>query len=274
MGDRPPLFDFSTAEDQQLLCTLLGSILVWEMLFRVSSYVLYATNLAERITLDPSTTTTLKACAPSYVCSMIHSTVVGVRGVIHLIEMWPIQDPMLQLSRAPQNIMSTNLIFMGYLFYDIYHVIAAYPQLGGADMVAHHCVFLIASVINGTYRIMPFAFGWLIMGELSTIVLNIRWFLIKTGRGHTAAMHVTQILFAISFFVLRVVIYLMGVGHLFYHHDGLRRLYQEGIVPWAILSVTLGVIVAGSLLNLMWFQKIFQMALGAPGKAKSKKKSK
>ena len=272
MDDPPaPLFEVSTPEDQHLLLTLLGSILFWEVLFRSVSHVMNNTDLAERITLDASTTQTLKACAPSYVCSIVHSTVVGVMGVIHLIEMWPVNDVMLQLSRASYSIMSTNLIFMGYLVYDICHVLGKYPKLGGADMVAHHCVFVTASMINGNYRIMPFAFGWLIVGELSTIFLNLRWFWIKTGRGHTQAMNVTQILFAISFFVLRVVIYLMGVGHLLYHHDGLRRLYQEGIVPFVFLSITLTFIVAGSLLNLMWFQKIFQMAFG---KAKSKAKSK
>ena len=272
MDDPPaPLFDFSTPGDHQLLFTLLGSILFWEVLFRIVSYILNNTNLAERITLDPSTTTTLKTCAPSYVCSMVHSTVVGVMGVIHLTQMWPVTDVMLQLSRASYSIMSTNLIFMGYLVYDISHVLGNYPKLGGADMVAHHCVFLTASIINGNYRIMPFAFGWLIVGELSTIFLNLRWFWIKTGRGHMQAMNVTQILFAISFFVLRVVVYLMGVGHLLYHHDGLRRLYREGIVPPFYLCLTLTFIVAGSLLNLMWFQKIFQMAFG---KAKSKSKAK
>lgn len=275
MDESPPLFDFSSPDDQQLLLTLLGSILFWEVLFRIVSHVLTSTNLAQRITLDPSTTETLVTLAPSYVCSMVHSAVVGVMGVIHLIQMWPVQDAMLQLTHASHGIMSTNNIFIGYIIYDLFHVIAMYPKLGAADMVAHHCVFLTASMINGSYRLMPFAFGWLIVGELSTVFLNLRWFLIKTGRGHTQAMHVTQVLFAISFFVLRVVVYLMGVGHLLiFQHRQIRRLYQEGTVPLVFLGTTLTFIVAGSLLNLMWFQKIFKMAFGTPDSNKKSRSNK
>ena len=48
---------------------------------------------------------------------------------------------------------------------------------GGADVVAHHVLFALASYVCGSNRVFPWPLAWLIIGELSTLPLNLRWVL-------------------------------------------------------------------------------------------------
>ena len=98
--------------------------------------------------------------------------------------------------------------------YDVSHVLLEYPRLGGMDVVAHHVLFALASYVCGSNRVFPWPFAWLIIGELSTLPLNLRWVLIQSGRGDTRLMKWTNRGFALSFFVGRVVVYGLGLLHL------------------------------------------------------------
>ena len=127
------------------------------------------------------------------------------------------------------------------------------------------------SLINDYYEILIFPFSWLIIGEWSTVFLNLRWGLIKTGRGNTKSFQLVQYLFALIFFVTRVVIYLAGVFELFGQRNELMMIVNEGKVPFVFLAITVSFIGLGSFLNLIWFQKIAAMALSK--KKTSKKQS-
>ena len=78
--------------------------------------------------------------------------------------------------------------FVGYLLMDFFHVIARYPKLGGLDMCLHHAGFLFVTLLGLGYRVFPFPIGWLLLGEVSSIFLNVRWFLINSGHGASAAL--------------------------------------------------------------------------------------
>jgi hypothetical protein len=155
----------------------------------------------------------------------------------------------------------SNAFFSAFLAFDLFHVLRLYPKLGGVDTVAHHLVFLTCSIINGGYQILPYPFSWLIIGELSTIFLNIRWALIKTGRGSAAIFQGVQYAFALTFFITRVVIYLYGVMELFQQREILFEIVSTGRVPGIFMGITLSFVGAGSLLNAVWFQKIAAMAM-------------
>jgi hypothetical protein len=106
-------------------------------------------------------------------------------------------------------------------------------------MIAHHFIFIFCSLVCGKLRVLGFAFSWLIIGELSTgmhphthtravlkqllglpdvdplcgccaVLLGIRWFLIKSGRGASSWMRWTNGAFALTFFATRLGVY--GAG--------------------------------------------------------------
>eukprot|EP01048_Picozoa_sp_COSAG05_P016742 COSAG05_NODE_2196_length_3411_cov_2.646739_2_plen_96_part_00 len=46
----------------------------------------------------------------------------------------------------------SNHFFLSYLLYDIWHIMLAYPKLGGLDMLAHHALFIGCALTCGVSR--------------------------------------------------------------------------------------------------------------------------
>jgi hypothetical protein len=165
---------------------------------------------------------------------------------------------------------TTNITFLSYLLYDLLHIIIQYPKLGGVDTILHHVLFALCSVINGTYGIMAFPFGWLVVGEISTVFLNWRWFLLKSGREGVLLDRVNG-LFAVFFFVTRNVIYTLGMVHLFWFSwDEVKVLPEVSGVSIGWLGMTVGCMFLGWALNVVWGWKILNMVIG--GGIQKKKK--
>ena len=288
----PPLMQKSHDDGSEAaLQTFFAFILIWEALFHVARFslktvlTLYPSLSAhgskhhsgngristkEQRKLSDSGEHTLLQRGPSYAVSLIHSIVVTGRGVMHLYHLWnasnfdklliPGKDLVNSYRSAHLRVTATNTMFLSYLIYDLFHIVMQFPKLGGVDTIMHHLLFALCSVINGTYGIMPFSFGWLIVGELSTIFLNLRWFLLKSGRERTALLDKINGLFAATFFLTRIGIYSAGVIHLFYYSfPELCRLPDESGVPVAFLGLTCGCILLGLGLNILWGYKILGM---------------
>jgi hypothetical protein len=313
--------DGSTAALQVLLLF----ILLWEVTYRIVNYLMcQLLRKTNYFTIDKNNSydtlsigqlhknlQTIQTCGPSYIVSTIHAIIVTARGCIHLIQLWDapsfdkfvipssfaLQDDNTNMNYRGAHLLvaRTNIIFVSYLLYDVCHVIYQYPKLGKVDTILHHILFIICSFINGTYGIMAFAFGWLIVGEASTIFLNIRWFLIQlSGRRSISSssesddtkcegrkssrslLDTINILFAITFFIVRVIVYTIGVIHLFITHGSsiIMSLPQTTSVPRILLGLTCGCIVLGWGLNLVWGMKIIAMVLKKGNNTKSKAMSK
>mmetsp|Transcript_66654 Transcript_66654/g.124433 ORF Transcript_66654/g.124433 Transcript_66654/m.124433 type:complete len:262 (+) Transcript_66654:71-856(+) len=250
------------------LVKILLCIGCWESLYQVAHAVLpsLATKLlsssAARDQRDKFT-----RCGASYVVAFCHACLMGSRGSWHLWALLPAPEPhklaipdeavqpWYQLTSATE---TTNLLFFSWLAQDFIHIALQFPRLGGYDTLFHHVGFMTASAICGNYRILPFAFAWLLCGELSSIPLNIRWFLINTGYGDCRFLQVTNVIFAATFFATRIVGYGLGIWHFF----SVRHALFQMDVPSPFLLVVLVLLVAGYILNLMWMQKIVQMAAG------------
>ena len=103
-----------------------------------------------------------------------------------------------------------------------------------------------------------------LLGEVSTLFLNLRWFLIQTGRGDSAALHRTNYAFATTFFITRVVIMALGLWHGVTRSAPLLLAPPYSAPSWAVstICVTVG---CGALLNAFWMYKIVRMA-SRPGK--------
>ena len=69
----------------------------------------------------------------------------------------------------------TNWLFLGYLVHDTVQIVTQFPRLGKVDMLAHHCVFVVASILSGVSQTMMLPFAWLLLGEASTPLLTLRW---------------------------------------------------------------------------------------------------
>lgn len=201
--------------------------------------------------------------------AFVHSIIVTLRGYGHMRallaaptpQQYVMSDTGSDVYEGHAGIETTSAIFLGFLLYDLSHVLLVYPRLGGMDTLAHHAVFVYSSVVCGSARVMPFAFSWLIVCELSTPFLNLRWALIHTGLGDTLAMTATNYAFAASFLAVRVLGYSAGIAHLIATREGLA-LVAPSRLSYPTLYTILGVIAFGLALNLIWFRKIVAMASG------------
>ncbi|KAL7532311.1 hypothetical protein ACHAXR_004554 [Thalassiosira sp. AJA248-18] len=222
---------------------------------------------------------TLLQRGPSYIVSFVHSIYATGRGIMHLYNLYnaPGIEKLLIAGKEIQDgyrwahlqVGETNTVFLSYLSYDLIHILLQYPKLGGVDTIIHHLLFASCSVINGTFGIMIFAFGWLVVGEGSTIFLNIRWFLLKSGRGESDIIGTINRLFAATFFLTRIGIYSVGVVHLFYYNlPELLSLPEKSGVPVPLLGMTCGCMLLGWALNILWGYKILGMVRGKKIKKK------
>ena len=153
--------------------------------------------------------------------------------------------------------------FLGWLLSDVIHLVTHWPALGGVDMLIHHACFTCLSMIGTGYRICPLVIGWLLMGEISSIFLNIRWLLINTGRGDSRLLKRVNLAFAFSFFTCRVVVFWGGVAHVFVSELPFLLAPPRSAPRWA-LHLLVGFVTAGALLNAFWLVKILKVALGPP----------
>jgi hypothetical protein len=58
-------------------------------------------------------------------------------------------------------------------------------------------MFLLLTLLSLGFGICPFAGAWLLCGELSTLPLNARFFLVNSGMGASSAMAAANAAFAV-----------------------------------------------------------------------------
>ena len=220
-----------------------------------------------------------KNLGASYVTAFLNAIVCTTLGTYHLVNLWGAPDKkryvMAQHAYDPwysdtESARYSAYAFIGWLLCDIIHVLLNFgpKQLGGWDTVVHHAVFatLVSTCVG--YGICPFAAAWLFCGELSSLPLNVRFFLINTGHGPPSAMTAANVLFAATFFLTRVALYWFGLFD--YMRSGPRQLVAHGTPTLLVLGISF-LLVFGAALNLFWFTQIVQIAIGRPRKQKSDK---
>jgi len=233
-------------------------------------------------------------CAASYIVSAAHAVVISGLGLKILSLLWPtpeadkfyVNDGMKDLSTIDL-IERTNWLFFGYMMDDLFHVLAQYPNLGKWDMVLHHLVFIACAVLAGGTQIFVFPFAWLLVGELSTPLLTVKWFMRQMasansptlvqiakslGQKHgtcaeaAAAMELLVAkAFIVVFFFVRVCVYGAGLTHTMTHYG--KGTFAE--IPSGPKEVVLAILLLGAGLNAYWFKIMMFKALGL-----SKKKAK
>lgn len=303
----PPLLHKSHDDGSSAALQLFFmSLCMWEILYHVARYLLKVVlKRYPTLILSPSLTKdatkkqsnghsngngttqspsdiakhTILQRGPSYIVSLLHSTYATGRGIMHICNFIhassidkvfiPDKEILNSYRWAHLHVVRTNTIFLSYLCYDLIHIILQYPNLGGIDTLIHHLIFASCSVINGTFGVLANAFGWLIVGEGSTIFLNLRWFLLKSGRETGPALDKINGLFAFTFFLTRIGIYSVGIIDLFHYSlPELKSLPAVSGVPVPLLGLTCGCVLLGWVLNILWGYKILGMVRGKVDKKK------
>jgi len=152
-------------------------------------------------------------------------------------------------------------VFMGYLIYDTTFCLYYYKLLKDWPSLVHHVIYLVVSGYVLYHAFFKFAFVWLMMGEMSTPCVNLRWFLAVLDMKSTQLYAWNGNLMAVLFFVFRVVVFGVGLVHLF----GLRELWMAEDVPYG-LRIVFGLLVGAYGLNLYWFNLVLKGVLKLRGK--------
>lgn len=270
------------------LSILIVSTAAWQVLHFVAQRLMNAaldSATGRKIVRDEKSRESLRVAGPSYLVSTVHAIIVCSRGSQHLLNLFrasiplklhdPTRFPISITGFKPlpyqfrylleiRRVTHTNLLLCSYLLSDLHLVVNRFPKLGSYDTVLHHVAFLVCSIIAGYYHLHPFMFAWLILGELSTPFLNLRWFLIKCGYGHTLLLVIVQFVFALLFFISRIALYSLGLT---YHIEIITRMPQY-VPTWATYT-TFSATVVGFFLNIAWFVNIIRI-LRRPRRRKPK----
>jgi hypothetical protein len=229
--------------------------LAWEVLYQLAK-----ANLAQRCPQWPKIAT----LGGSYTAALVNAVVCSAAGLWIVSGLINADDRgrSLVLSTAPYESVTPVVFFaaqsfLGWLLMDLCHLILLYPRLGGVDQLLHHSGFFALTSLGYGYRVLPFAVGWLLLCEVSSIPLEIRWFLINTGGGESRALKLTNTAFALSFFCFRVLVVWMGIADMMRHSRPF--LLEHGTPRWTVDTLCNGII-ASAMLNLYWLVKIIQMA--------------
>lgn len=182
------------------------------------------------------------------VTSFVHSILVSLLALYHVLTYKePYSDPS-ELARFMIHLV------MAYIIQDTFVIIVLDGDTDSKADILHHvfttCLCYISQLgfdywhLIATYRVLA---------ELSTPLLNVRWFIYAFGKNKDPIFTWNNLAFAVSFFVSRIAVmpYFYGVV------QGLlaTEVYNQNVGP--ITHVTwLAVVVMMDVLNLYWFSFI------------------
>ena len=141
--------------------------------------------------------------------------------------------------------------FCGYLCADLLmNQLSGHPKEW--DFIIHHLLFLILSISGLTYKVNCLPCLWLSMGELSTIFLCLRHGMLKCEYTKHSSFRIVSRLFAITFFISRIMGYILGLCHFILYSSRLRDgLFYDYIFLHALIGAFC--------LNCYWMTKILRI---------------
>ena len=240
---------------------ILAFALGWEVIYQVGKWA-----CAHYCTQWPK----IASHGSSYFAAFINACVCSIAGLWICISLLGADDDARALIRDGDEYAMTTVAvllaahsFIGWLLMDIVHLITHFPDLGGTDMVIHHVCFILLACVGYGYRVLPLTGGWLLLGEISSIPLNFRWFLINSGQGESPMLQWANYAFAGCFFLFRVVVLWIGLFDLLLHLRPVLIAAPQYASAGAINALCV-IVVACALLNLYWLLKIVRMTTRPP----------
>lgn len=187
----------------------------------------------------------------SYLTSLIYSIYLGYRSINHF--QISLQCNHINYSQLCMNEMinmkKTNKILLAHLIFDLFKVILYFPKLGKYDIIFHHILYSFASILLMFYKVNMLPGAWIGLSEISTIFLNLKFFL-KLFRLHKTKLYsINNFLFIISFCIFRILTWIYGINKLVNESNYITK---NNTIKYYIFSI----ILSGFILNLFWFTKI------------------
>ncbi|CAA6668607.1 unnamed protein product [Spirodela intermedia] len=141
-------------------------------------------------------------------------------------------------------------VSVGYFIVDLGMILWLYPLLGGMEYVVHHLLSVSAishSVYSGEGQFYAFL---VLMSEITTPGINLRWFLDTAGLKKSPAYLVNGIAVFFAWAAARILLFVYLFYHLYLHYD---QVVQMSILTYVIV---ISVPSALAVMNLVWFRKI------------------
>lgn len=166
------------------------------------------------------------------------------------------------LSASPlfydSDLVKTNIaIVMGYAISDMIIILLNYKIIGDAFTLFHHCLSLYGYSHALAYSVMPYFANFRLIVELSTPLVNMRWFLYATGYPKDSIhFFVNGIVMTALFFTVRIA----SIPIYWY------KVYTVLDSPlWAKMRtfryIMIVTCLALDVINVYWFRKMFKGAL-------------
>lgn len=191
----------------------------------------------------------------SFVLSTIHALIAGLYGLINL----PYEQSCLGAPSFSKNY--TILEFTaGYLISDL--ICVAWHQ-SPKTIIFHH-IFSSAGLFLGRYFGLGYPLGLTFLRtELSTIPLNICWYMKKTNKDKGMTMWCMGALLLLFYFVFRI----LAIKWIAY--DCVIELYF--FLPWYLSFPGISIILFNSIANCIWYFQIINKLLFRENEPKIKK---
>ncbi|KAJ6306700.1 hypothetical protein OIU78_021919 [Salix suchowensis] len=123
-------------------------------------------------------------------------------------------------------------------------IIWFYPSLGGMEYVIHHFLSLIAvaySMLTGEGQLYTYM---VLISETTTPGIN--------GMKKSKAYLLNGVVIFFAWFVARILLFIYLFYHVFLHQYQVKQMHSFGQLLVLVVPVVL------SVMNLMWFWKIFK----------------
>ncbi|KAI5597220.1 hypothetical protein POPTR_002G056600v4 [Populus trichocarpa] len=143
-------------------------------------------------------------------------------------------------------------VSVGYFISDLGMIIWFYPSLGGMEYVIHHFLSMISvaySMLTGEGQLYAYM---VLISETTTPGVNLRWYLDIAGMKRSKAYLVNGVVIFFAWFVARILLFIYLFYHVSLHQYQVKQMHASGQLLALVVPVVL------SVMNMMWFWKIFK----------------
>lgn len=141
-------------------------------------------------------------------------------------------------------------VSVGYFISDLGMICWLYPALGGVEYVVHHTLSGIAvaySMFTGEGQFYTFM---VLISELTTPEINLRWYLDMAGLKRSNAYLVNGIAIFVAWLAARILLFVYMFYHVYHHYEQVTQMHPFGHLLVLAVPTILGI------MNLVWFGKI------------------
>ncbi|CAL9760035.1 unnamed protein product [Musa acuminata subsp. burmannicoides] len=153
-------------------------------------------------------------------------------------------------------------VSVGYFLADLAMIAWSYPSLGGMEYVLHHTLSAIAvayTMLSGEGQFYTYL---VLISEITTPGINLRWFLDTAGMKRSQAYLVNGAMVFLAWLVARILLFIYLFYHIFLHYDQVRQMRSFGYLLIFVVPSALAI------MNIIWFGKILKGLRKALSKGK------